>query len=556
MTPPKCHIARALVLVLALAAWVPGIAPADQHGLPEETGYPQVEADVDPADLHTPALGGETGSVPPAEVNLEALQPSVADVEVAGPQTHLQGEYTDFGPLDFGERAAAFAEAPDPTPSEEPEGADAAAAPGQNVGSFQGRNFTGWFPPDTVLAVGPSHILEAVNSGFIVYNKSGSVAKSYTTFSSFFAPVKPSPWSGSHFDPRVLYSQQWGKYVMLALGRDTNAQNSYIFLAISKTNSATGSWWLWRFQADWGSHSDAWLDYAGLGADKWGVYFTGNYFFWAGGFKYAMIWSINPAVFSGGASNGWQFWDLRWPSGSKAFALQPALPHSNNSNQQTFFANTFSGSGNQLLLWKLGGSRTNSPSLSKHVVGINSYDAIGSTIVQKGTPTDLNGGDARIMNAVYSQHRVFTTLATDPPKNGTASGFLVNRINTDTNAAEWQSLVWSGTGQYYFYPALTIAGGSSTKPNVGVYVNWSNANRFASAAYRLWDGNGAVLKWVLIKSGEASYVRLDNSGRNRWGDYSGAAYDWSQSTPTMWGAVEYAGTSNQWKTWIKGVTMQ
>lgn len=44
----------------------------------------------------------------------------------------------------------------------------------------------------------------------------------------------------------------------------------------------------------------------------------------------------------------------------------------------------------------------------------------------------------------------------------------------------------------------------------------------------------------------------DSNNRNRWGDYSGAVYDWT--TGHFWGAVEYAGTGNTWRTRIHART--
>ena len=71
----------------------------------------------------------------------------------------------------------------------------------------------------------------------------------------------------------------------------------------------------------------AWLDFPGLAGDQWGVYFTGNYYDVAGNtFQRSAIWSINPAVYQGGAGNGNKKVNITWPSGAQAFAASHGDP--------------------------------------------------------------------------------------------------------------------------------------------------------------------------------------------------------------------------------------
>ncbi|NJL27971.1 MAG: PKD domain-containing protein [Thermoanaerobaculia bacterium] len=475
-------------------------------------------------------------------------------LELSGPFSHLQGE-----PEPAGKRGVELV--PDARPfttqdrddlalSEAPEIWDTTSkAIGDFVTSFDGQVSTGWIPPDTVLAVGPSHVIEAVNSGFAIYSKSGTLLQSYRTFSDFFAPLQPSPWSGYHFDPRIIFDPHHSRFVMLALARDVTNQNSYVFVGISGSSDPLSFWYIYRYQADWGPHADSWLDYASLGADLWGLYFTGNYYKWNdNSSKYATIWASSPDVFYGGTGNGTQFYDLHWPGlfGGKAYSLQVAHPNS-QSYGETFFVNTKSSSGNDILLWKLTGDRANSPSLSKSSIGIKNYDAIGANNVdQPGTATGLDGGDSRVMNAVYSQRRVYAVLATAP--TGSSGGWITARLNVDSNSKEWDTLLWSGDGYFYIYPAIAISGGTSTCARIGVMGSWTHAStQHPSGLFKIYDTcNSTSGPFISFISGLGSYVALDSNNRNRWGDYSGAAYDWQ--TGHLWGAVEYAGAGNTWRT--------
>ena len=478
-------------------------------------------------------------------------------------RAHIQGEFLQNQPVEEGKAheplplppATMFEpQLPAPDKGSAPDAGvnPSPSAPGGFVQQWTGLSDTGWIPPDTIHAVGPNHVVESTNSGFAIYTKFGTQVQGYTTFQSFLN--KPAGWDGFMYDPRLVYDATHQKFVMLALGRDDTNIQSYFWIAVSQTSDPTAGWWIWRFNAtDTSGASTAWLDYAGLSADSWGVYVTGNYFYFSGGFRGSNLWSINPDIFNGGSTNGWRFLDLRWPSSATAFGIQPAHPHSINGAATTFFVNTFSGSGSQVLLWKLSGDRTSSPTLTSVAIGTAGYEAINMNVDQPGSGTDIDGGDARVMNAVYSQSHVFFTLTDDVDNNGTSAGWLTVKLNVNSNANEWQHLLWGGAGRYYIYPAVTILGGSSADANLAVFGSWTRTvggDQFASGLFKIYDNQPADTTgpFTSHSNGLAAYVALDDNGRNRWGDYSGAGYDWSCGH--AWGAVEAADTLNNWRTTI------
>ena len=428
-------------------------------------------------------------------------------------------------------------------------------AAGASAHGFDGIANTGWIPPDTIHAVGPNHVVAATNSHFAVYSKLGIVKRNLTAFNTFFGSMTPAGWQGSFFDPRIIYSVGHDKYVFAVLGVDNTNQTSHCFVAVSQTNDPTGNWWMWRFNQNAANplDSDAWWDYQSLGADTWGLYLTGNYYYWTGGFKYSMIWSIGPEVFSGGTATGWMFWDIRWPDNSLAFSPQVMHPHSTSGSGATYFVNSQAGSGNALCLWTLTGDRTNSPSLVGSSVGTWQYDAIGENVDQPDVADDIDGGDVRVLNGIYSQRKVFATLTTDPDDDGTMAGALIAKLDVDSATTEWQDLIFSDD-YYYFYPAVTVAGGSSGDANIGLFMSYTGPTTYVSGAVKVYtnqptDASGPF--WTTA-NGQSSYLSRDSNNRNRWGDYSGAVYDWT--TGHFWGAVEYAGTGNTWRTRITAVT--
>ena len=403
------------------------------------------------------------------------------------------------------------------------------------------------------MAIGKDYIVQTVNSGFEIYNLKGQVLQSYTTFSTFFNSKKPAGWAGKMFDPKVVWQPTKQQFVMMILGKDSTNQTSYYYIAISKTSDPTGGWWLYRYQANTAA-SDSWLDYSSLAADNFGIYVTGNLFRWTGGYKYSQIVSFPDNLYSGTGSSGRVYYNLTWPSGSKAFSLVAANPHTVNSDGETFFVNSYSGSGNKLLLWTLGaGNRSNSLSLTKaEITTATNYYAIGNNVDQPGTTTDIDGGDARLQNAVYIDKRVFTVLTSDVDNDGSSSGIISYELNTNTNTKVWEATLHISSW-YAFYPSVVVNGSTVSNVNIGIYHNLSNASHYASVGFKVYDdrASGNTGDWWITKVGLGPYVSVFG-GRNRFGDYSGSSYDWN-CPGRVWGSTEYADTGasgHLWKTYI------
>ena len=519
-----------------------GAAPLDARRLLIEEQHP---------DAQKAAIGGVEAST----IDLEMVPAAPVDLDkTLEIQSHVQGDQVGFTPdqrdpmIEVSGPDSGDAESAVPGSSGQVRGA------ANTIATWEGLDSTGWIPPDTVVAVGDVDILEAANSGFAIYSKLGRQIRGYTTYSSFLGSLVPS--GVSLFDPRVLYNAGKDQYVMLILGRNVNTQESYVFIMISQTASAEGGWWRWRVNAESvpTADSDAWMDYASLGADDWGIYFVGNMFYWTGGFKYAKLWTMNPAMWNGGASNGWVFWDLRWPNSSRAFGVQAALPHTTAGGQETFFVNTYSGSGSSALLWTLTGDRTSSPSLTRaEVTGLPSYYSLGENVDQPGTSRDIDGGDSRVMNAVYSNRRVFLTLGSDYANDATRGSWVTAKLHVDSAVTEWSHNLWTNN-QYYTYPAITLRG-SSTSGNLAIFGSWTNGtDRYPSAIYKIYENQptDSTGPFQVSRSGVNRYVNLDSNNRNRWGDYSGAAYDWA--CQHFVGAAEWADGLNSWSTQVHYMT--
>jgi hypothetical protein len=559
----------ALVLAIASLLHTTSLAGATlDTGIPDIAGIAAGESWPKALPAAAPGSSSPWSLQPPGGALADGSQPIVVrmkDVPTGDPRAmpgvlrgHEQGRAAGAVPPDFvlgdpsDDAGASFGPAPAAAAAGlTPEAPD---APGDLRRNFAAQGASGWIPPDPVLAVGPKYILEVLNSGFTVFSKDGGLDRSYTDLQTFFDPILdaiPCAFADCFvFDPRAIYSQFFNKFVLAALVRDDTHNRSYIVFAISQTSNPLGEWWQY-FTYDVSSTADAWTDYSGMSADPWGLYFTGNNWFYTGGFKYAIAISIRPDVFFGSWNGGWDFWDLRWaePGNPQAFDLQPAVPtHGSPGDAATFFVNTFNSSGSKASIWKLTGDRGSSPTLVTGSANVSPYADPGLARQPAPGADDIEMFYAGSQNVAYSQRHVY--LALNDAGSG-QSGFYVSKINVDS-FSEARNITYYTGDTYYYYPNVVLFGSDSEDPLVAVALSWSSDSVFPSGALKLFqnftvDNTGAF--WD-VASGSATYNVYFN-GRNRWGDYLGIARD--HSCDTAWSVTEYAPATGVWRTRISEI---
>ncbi len=112
------------------------------------------------------------------------------------------------------------------------------------------------YPPDPNGAVGLNHFIEAVNTAFGIYSKTGTLLASFTE-DQLFNPSGTNPCNGhSQGDPIVLYDQIADRWILtnFAFATDSNGNEIspiYECIAASKTGDpVSGGWWLFPIQMD------------------------------------------------------------------------------------------------------------------------------------------------------------------------------------------------------------------------------------------------------------------------------------------------------------------
>jgi len=413
--------------------------------------------------------------------------------------------------------------------------------------NFAGMTSTGWIPPDCTLAVGPQHVLVSVNSSLAVYSKAGGAALLQRTLTQWFANVVQGM---TIFDPKALYDQHAGRWVLVALGVQRNPKNSIHLLSVSTTSDPLGPWRNYRFNAmlDGTTATDNWADYPCLGVDNQALYVTTNMFAFsgAGDFQYSKIRVIPKAgPYSGGPAPYFDFVKMKNANNSMAFTLQPC--HTFGAPQIEYLVNTGFPSGNFLTVWRIT-NPTGTPALTRTQVTVSPY-SLGPNADQKGGAPPLNTGDVRVLHAVFRGDSIWTAFTT-AHNWGTGANKAAIQWSQIRAAAPTlvQEGVYGNQNFHYFYPATC----PDNNGNVTMVFSRAGTTEFGSIFFtgrRSTDPLGSLQGSAMLKAGVAHYASLDNGGRNRWGDYNGIGSD-PANPRLVWFYSEFASAVDTWATWI------
>lgn len=432
---------------------------------------------------------------------------------------------------------AALLAAPEP-------GLEPAAAPTGSA-NFPGLATT-WLPPDCTMAVGPQHVLVSVNSSMAIYGKAGGPPALQRTLTQWFANVVQGM---TIFDPKALYDQHAGRWVLLAVAVQNEPKNSLHLLSVSNSTNPLGPWRNYRFDAkrNGATVTNNWADYPALGVDNQALYVTSNMFAFGGGFQYSKIRVIPKAgPYSGGIAPFFDFVRMKNPDNTMAFTVQPC--HTFGAPQVEYLVNSRFPSGNSLTLWRITNPTAAAPTLTRQQVAVSPY-SLPPNAEQKGGAPQLNTGDVRVLHAVFRGDSLWTAFTTAHSWGSGSNRASIQWCQIRASAAQCvQQGVYGAAGFHYFYPAPC----PDNNGNMIMVFSRSGPSGFGSILYtgrRSTDPLGALQSSALLKAGTAHYVRLDGGGRNRWGDYAGVAAD-PVNPRLIWFYNEYASAVNTWATWV------
>lgn len=499
--------------------------------------------------------------VSPAVVNMSDIPSGPAEVDELE-QRYLAGEL-DFevnsGPLSDSAYAALIRESMQQGVDKTVQVYDSPLAPealssGTNFKSIDYTQSQQGVPPDPDIIVGRDHIIVGVNTSFQVFDKNGNSLVGPTLYSTFWGANCGTGSGMTFFDPYGAYDEENNRYVMGITAYDSalnGGDNGWACVAVSQTDSATGSWYLYSFDGNPGTGTDYFFDYPHIGIGQDAIYISANMF--GASFVRNHVMALQKDVMYSGGSASY----IKLNVGSANFTLQPAKLKGyltggwpTNASEPHYFVDAqYGNSQTTLTVWRLSNPWTSPTIASAGTVTVNSY-SLPVSQPQLGSTGQMQGNDNRLLDVEYWNGRLWTTHAIGcNPGSGTVNCVRWYEINISSGTP---SLVQQGTlssnSTYRSFPDL----GVDACGNMLVGYSMMSSSMYPSiyvAGREVGDAAGTLKSETLLKAGEDFYTAYDTSPR-RWGDYTGMALD--PNGTTFWYVGEYSRNqaTARWSTWV------
>jgi hypothetical protein len=413
--------------------------------------------------------------------------------------------------------------------------------------SFPGITYNGLIPPNPVIAAGPDHLLAMTNGAVRILTKDGEVVADQTLEDFFAAVTEPGEFIT---DPRVLFDG--GRFFVAAASRREDPFASFFLLAVSASADPTGEWYRYALDAtlDNETPTNNFADLPSLGIDSNSVYLTANMFDHRNlDFAGAKIRVVPKApLLSGQPATFFDFPGLS--VGGRPVAHLKAAHHLSPSLAGFFVSVRFP---NECVLdvWRVVSPPGETPRRNHMAIPLSGSCQVPPNAAQPDGARRIETGGARILNAVWRDDRLWGALAVGT-NFGTAPVAAVRLFEISTNGFPAVQLIQDRIigedGVDSYYPAVAL----DSRGNAAIVFNRSGPQEFVGVHLVTQSAtapDGDPLPRSIVKDGEATYVLLDRSSRNRWGDYNTIAVD--PTTNAFWLVGEYAASpANTWGTWI------
>jgi hypothetical protein len=402
---------------------------------------------------------------------------------------------------------------------------------------------TGEIPPDMGMAVGSSDIVQLVNGGYQVFNKStGAAIGSPITDAAFWnaAGISTSVTNAGLSDPRVVYDPMSGHYFASEI--NVSSTGNQLLVAASKGMDPTSGWTGLSFVADSG-----FADFPTLGLDKNNVYLGTNNFTngtTSGTFKNVSLFAIPKVDLTSGTPN------LNGDTTYKDLTGIGAVPNPAIDSSGTYGAAiTIGGPGQSVLITGLGSS------LSTTVISGLTDGAPVDLRQPDGTQT-VDANDDRFSSAPFIVGNLLyaanTISQTDSLTTHDVVHWVIEDLTTKSVLAQgaisdpnfdfsYPSIAANASGDFVL--GFNRSGGANTSAD--------DISSYADACY--FNGTGASCgNPFLLSQGLSGSYQLGSTVR--WGDYSAISIDPSNPN-TFWAAVEVPISSIRWGTQITEITV-
>lgn len=398
-------------------------------------------------------------------------------------------------------------------------------------------------PPDTDGAVGPNHIMVALNGRVRILRRDGQTISTVGLTQFWRSANSNFTFNKGAFDPRVLYDHAANRWILTSCA-DSRTASSSILVGVSQTSDPTGNWNVYQIDAD--PADVLWADYPSVGLNKNWIVVQVNMFpvtDGTGSFTSNILVFNKADLYAGGAGQLTRI-NAAGLGGtqSPAVTFDDALP-------TIYLVNNWNSGAGVLQLFQITGA-VGAESLSQlsQIVGAAGGWSGGvqeDFAPQLGATRKIQNNDARLQNVVYRGGSLWCAQTVFLPAGGapTRSAIQWEELNPANGAIVQSGRIDDASGAAFFaFPSIAV---NKNKDVLIGYTRFS-ATQHASANYSFRAGTdppGTLRDEVVLKAGEGPYDKDLGSGRNRWGDYSATVVDPSNDTE-MWTLQQYAAASS------------
>ena len=406
---------------------------------------------------------------------------------------------------------------------------------------FPGIGPSGLTPPDSDIAVGPTHVVQVINSQIAFYTKAGANVFQQSSL-NFFAGLGATSFQ---FDPKAFYDRANGRFVLVFVERSNSTLESKVLVAVSDDNNPNGTWFRYRLEAKVVVGTNQyWLDYPGFGYGGGAYMVTGNMFALPGSSGFAGVQFIVMPTAPMLVGSPVTVTSLRDSTGASAQVGETISGASTSP-----YAVARRSDGVSLRVYAVT-NPTTAPALVFTSVTVPSNTG-PSADAQSTNGRTLDTIDARVYNAAIRDGRLVTAHSA--------------RVSSSITGSRWYELdlgSWPSAGVVTLVQAGAIE--SATTNRFMPAINKNRTGRISalftssstsltadmSLAARLpGDPDGAIgAPFALESSSGTTY-----SG-SRWGDYFGVDVD-PVDDVTFWGTGMVVAAGNNWQTHIRNWTV-
>jgi hypothetical protein len=414
------------------------------------------------------------------------------------------------------------------------------------AGGFGGQSFQGgtfddsqFVPPDTMGAVGPDHFVVFVNGRYAAYLKLGGIQIAASSLDQFWEDAGVAVSGDFSFDPRILYDHETGRWFAISVDND-HQPNSFL-LAVSATSDPIDGWTGFKIDSD--SDDQQWADFPTVGLDADGLYVAANMFGISGApFRVNLL--VLPKA------------DLLLPEPSVQNAtllenlsqvgssLQPVVDFDDEAGFAVTILAEWNTAAGVLARSTLVGSVDNPTLVFGNFVDVGPH---GAPLDADQPPIplqkqDIDTGDLRLSSNVILRNGLLWAVQTVGGVGGTAAVRFL-KVDPDTDAVIQDTII-DDPNLAFYYPSVAV----NEFDQVVIGFSGSSSTQPVSCYAVAGETSGGVTDFgdpILLREGLDDYERLDNVGRNRWGDYSATTLDPIDSNH-FWTVQEFVLADDVW----------